>query len=572
LDTDFLLPNQLDLRLDALHVGQETLTLMVSATSNEARCPDCSAASGRVHSRYQRTLNDLPCASFPMRLYLQVRRFFCDNPACTRVTFAEQLPAVAARQARRTRRLQFRQVRTAFESGGEGGARILNDLGMPVSPDTLLRLMRQASELMVSTPRVLGVDDWAMRKGQTYGTLLVDLEQHRPVDLLPERSSKSFAQWLQDHPGVEIISRDRGGEYSEGAAQGAPDAIQVADRWHLFRNVGEVLQRLLDRYPGDLRQAAQRAALACVEQPLPPTDAESPEHGAEMTLGTVRGDGEPRPIEASETPMVESLAPKPMTSRPPTPETQRRFEQVKTLQQAGVGQRAIARRLGMSRGTVRRYLASPEAPRRTPRRQQASSVEPYRAYLARRWAEGCRDRTQLWNELTKLGYRGSYSSLWRFLSHLPSRRHRLTTHTRLVPVADHRLSARQAAWLLVRRPEELRPEEQAQCNALREINPVVALVYPLAQEFCTMLRERQAEKLDAWLDSARSSKVKELRNFATKLRSDLPAVRAALQLHWNNGQTEGQVNRLKTIKRAMYGRANFDLLRKRVLGRHGAVG
>jgi transposase len=566
LSVELLLPDAIGLRLEAFHIVNSHVAFTVSAVTPRARCPDCSSVSERIHSRYRRTIADLSCAEFVVQLLIRVRRFFCDNDACPRVTFAEALQSIAGRYARRTQRLGERQLQVAFESGGEGGARVLKGMHMPVSPDTLLRMIRKSPPSRQTTPRVLGVDDWAMRKGQTYGTILVDLERHRPIDLLPERSSDSFAKWLREHPGVEIISRDRGGDYSEGASQGAPEAIQVADRWHLFKNLGEAVQRFLDRHPSLLRQAA-RAESGTDEPPSREhgEQAEIAEIPAEIEADASSSSGDPAEAADSRPVNHPPALPSRPVEHPPTARMQQRHQQIKALQQQGWGQREIARHLRLSRATVRKSMRTDELPVRVLGRQQRSSVEPYREYLARRWAEGCHDRTQLWHELQQKGYAGSYVSVWRFLSHLPSHRRRTKDYAAR-PTAEQRLSARQAAWLLSRRNEELDLKEQAQRDRLRALDPAVETVYELAQGFCAMLRERRAEKLDDWLDRAKASGVAEMRNFAIGLVRDLAAVRAALQLPWSNGQTEGQVNRLKTVKRAMYGRANFDLLRKRVLG------
>ena len=258
--TSILLPNELQFRIDRVEKGSETIIISVTSTSEKSVCPHCQTVSGRIHSCYQRHPADLPLAGCALRLDMNIHRFFCDNDQCEAKTFAERVPDLLEPYAHRTNRLANQQRRVAFDAGGEAGARLLNTLGMPVSHDTLLRLVRSAPETEMSTPRVLGVDDWSKRKGHSYGTILVDLEAHRPVDLLPDRSAESFATWLKEHTGVEIISRDRGVEYIKGATQGAPDAIQVADRWHLLSNLGDALKRLLESKRACLKAAAEEAA------------------------------------------------------------------------------------------------------------------------------------------------------------------------------------------------------------------------------------------------------------------------------------------------------------------------
>ncbi len=232
------------------------LVLELAATCASMPCPVCEQPSSQIHSHYRRSLADLPWAGRSVRIALSVRKFFCRNTACPRRIFTERLPTVVTPYAQKTIRLTDVHRLVGFALGGEAGVRLVDRLGMPTSSRTLLRLLRQTPLPSPATPRVLGVDEWAFRRGRRFGTILVDLERHQPIDLLPDSSDASFAAWLRDHPGVTIISRDRGEIYAQGARQGAPDALQVADRWHLLKNLGEALQKLLARHTGALRQAA----------------------------------------------------------------------------------------------------------------------------------------------------------------------------------------------------------------------------------------------------------------------------------------------------------------------------
>lgn len=233
------LPDLPGLLVEQIISGDDMLTLVARLTTPAPPCPSCGQLATRIHSRYRRILHDLPVSGRTVRLSFQIRRFFCTTPTCPRKTFAERLPALARPHAQRTLRLQEVLCLIGFVLGGEAGARLATRLGMPSSPDTLLRLVCQTALPRAPTPRVLGVDDWSFLKGRTFGTLLVDLERHQPVDLLPDREGPTLTAWLLAHPGVEIVSRDRSTTYAEAIRLGAPNALQVADRWHLFvRRIG----------------------------------------------------------------------------------------------------------------------------------------------------------------------------------------------------------------------------------------------------------------------------------------------------------------------------------------------
>lgn len=507
------------------------LNIQARSTALSAVCPYCGCSSTRVHSYYTRCPRDLPCNRYRVRLVLRVRRFRCANRWCSHRTFAERLPHLVAVHAQRTVRLTDVLRAVAFVVSAETGARVTQPLQMPVSGDTLLRILRQTQVVCAETPRVLGIDDWAFRKGRRYGTLLVDLERHRPVDVLPDAQTETVAAWLRQHPGIEVVSRDRSSEYIAAITQGAPQAIQVADRWHLLKNLGEALERVLARHPKALRTAARIVY----------------EHRIEASASQIDRPGVP----VSAAPQSASR-----TYR------QMRFAEVKALAAQGYSRRWIAHHLHMHRSTVAHYLQLDELPPRVPPPQNRSSVIPYLTYLQQRWEEGGCNAKQLWHEISTQGYPGSYMSVWRALKQF---HHAGRQCQPRLPPAPPPLSPRQAMWLLVKPPEQLTAEQIIQREALCDGCAEAAMVSALAQRFGAMIRDRQVDELDRWLDDARTCGVVTLRHFADGLQRDYAAVRAALLLEWSSGQVEGQVNRLKVIKRQMYGRARFDLLRLRVL-------
>ncbi len=381
-----LLPEESQLCIDGIEKQDGVIVVSVSSTSPTGLCPCCQAISERVHSSYQRHLADLPIVGCAVCLDVTVRRFFCDNNDCELTIFAERMPALLEPYARRTDRLASQQHRVAFALGGEAGASLLAIMGMAVSPDTLLRLIRNAPEPEVTTPRVLGVDDWAKRKGHSYGTILVDLEAHRPVDLLPENSAESLDRWLKQHPGVEIISRDRGVEYIKGATNGAPDAIQVADRWHLLTNLRDALERLLESKRACLKAAAEESKQEGTErEELSSGHVERLEQSKEpMKAAEEKLDVSPKLTKAEKRKQMRQVR------------RQERYEAVKELHECGLYIREIARRLKMNWRTVSKYVKADECPMYASGRKRPSKLDPYIDYMTQRWESGCHNATQIW--------------------------------------------------------------------------------------------------------------------------------------------------------------------------------
>ena len=526
-------------RLDGVQPEPSRLVIAASAKARSAACPACGHRSRRVHGRYSRSPADLPISDRTVGLLLSVRRFRCLNSACARQTFAEPFPDLLPRYARRTDRLAVAQGRTALTVGAEPGARLLCALHMPTSSDTALRLLHRYPVPKVETPRVLGIDDWAWRKGRAWGTILIDLERRRPVDLLPDRSSAAVAAWLRAHPGVEVVARDRSTEYARAITEGAPAALQVADRWHLLHNMRQVLLRHLTSVRGRLK------ALPGAEN-LP----------ADGPRARRRSQSEQ---EASSAVWNRHLA---------------RYTEVRRLHaEDGLNILQIARLLHLSRTTVRKYLVADAFPERSRRAVPPSILAPYQQYLNARWAAGARSALGLWREVQARGYSGSSRpvSLWaqsrRTEPHPCTRQDHLGGSPEPTDAAPRRgrlPSTRRLAWLLVRDPEALEEDEAIVLAHVRQ-DTEVARLHDLARSYTRMVREKQPDALDGWLEASGASGIGAVVTFGEGLRRDYGAVRAALEEPWSSGQAEGQINRLKMLKRQMYGRAGFELLRKRVL-------
>jgi len=547
-----VLPIPRSLHVETLLLDEDGLTILASSAAPEAPCPRCGQRSDRVHRRYARTLADLPWADVAVRLRVQVRKFFCDNATCPRRIFGERLADVAAVSARRTNRQGERLTTIAFALGGEAGARLAGKLGMPVSPDTLRRLIRRDADAVVTTPTVLGVDDWASHKGLTYGTILVDRARHRPGDLLPDRSRASLATWRRAHPGVAIITRDRAGAYAEGARDGAPDAGPVADRWPLVNNLADVLEPVL-RAQGACRQAAAAAL-----RDHPPAGEQSRSPPDEVDPGKRR---HPQPEHWRD--RMDAAAEAGVARR------RANSDRVGALPAKGAPVAPIARTVGIARMTVYRYLREgpPQRKRHSVHGQQRG-LEPSESSLLRRWEGGCHTATVLWREIREQGFAHSVTNVQRFVAHLRREGPPPAGRPRTVLTPPHGPPPRQVASLIRRRPERRTDEQRASLKHLGAedpTDPTIATAVDLAAAFLIMPRRREGERLPAWLEAAEASGISERERFAPKLREDHDAVPAGLTLRHSNGQTDGQVNRLTLIKRQGYGRANFDLLRKRVL-------
>lgn len=533
--THLFFPTLSGVRVDRLWRDDATIHLAVVATRRRARCPLCQRRSKRVHSHYERTLADLPCSGHRITLHLRVRRFVCRVRWCRRKIFAERLPDLVAPFARRTTRLTDHLVRAAFDLGGGAGARHLEAEGTPVGARTLLRLVRAAPLPAAGPVWALGVDDWARRKGRSYGTILVDLDLQRVIDLLPDRTAETLAAWLRGHPEVLVVTRDRAGAYAEGIRLGAPQALQVADRFHLVKNVTDALERYLTRQHAALRRAAD------------------PSEPVSCNAGTP---GTPAPSSSREQPArrARRLA---------------RYEEVIALHALAMSDRVIAAHVGVSARTVQRWLHQGQFPERRRRSERPGQLAPFAPYLRERWEAGCHNATRLWHELREHGFRGSYTSValyvapWRGEGYRyrgqPKKRRDSASPT------EARVTPRRVCWLLLRPCDELTDDERAYLARLQVACPQAAVVAGFVAQFAAVLRQHDVEGLYAWLRWAEESGIAEMQAIARGLWLDRDAVEVAVATSWSNGQTEGQVNRLKTTKRAMYGRAKFDLLRQRIL-------
>jgi transposase len=512
--------------------------VLVRPAAAEAACPGCGQLSGRRHGGYPRRLRDVPAGGRPVVIWLAARRFRCLNPACPKVTFTEQVEGLASRFARRTPLLAGALAAVAAVLAGRAGARLAAALAMPAGRDSMIRLVMAIPEdELAAAPAILGVDDFALRKGHVYGTVLVDMQTGDVVGLLADREAATLQEWLENHPGAAVICRDRAGAYADGARAGAPDAVQAADRWHLLHNLCEKTYQAA---------AAHRASClgACPDQP--PQDGQQGQH---------QPDGQQEQEDREE---EEDRSPA-RTPRLPG-RTRQRHAEIHQLLAAGHPKTAVARILGLSAPTVARYARAASPGELTPAARE-SALDPYKPYLIRRWNDGARDARVLHAEITAQGYTGCDQQVRRFVR--PFRDLPPGTPAQAPPAIP---SARKITTWLMTSPGALAADDAAALAAVTAACPHLRQLQASIRSFCDMITGLTGRKdLDAWLAAAEASSLDQLRSFARGIRKDHAAVLNGLSLPYSSGKVEGTVCKIKMIKRRTYGRASFGLLRKLVL-------
>lgn len=496
-------------------VGDGVATLIrVRPASNGSACPGCGTRSERIHSRYQRRLADLPMAGKPVRLVVDVRRFHCDAAPCGRRIFAERFDeGILAPWARRTGRLDDIVHHLALALGGRPAAGFARRLMLPVSNDTLLRVVRRRGRARLVPPTVVGIDDWAWRRNQRYGTIICDLERRKTIALLPDREPATVGAWLSDQPQISIVARDRGGGYALAAAKALPKATQVADRWHLMENASRAF---LDAVRKSMRQIRRVLGAATINSEL---------------------------LTAAERLQYEGYL---------------RREELNTvllgLAKEGTSIKEIVRRTGLSRGLVRKVL---RGQRSDVFRVRESSLEPYLPWLEAQWAAGARNGTELWRRLMDQGFRGCL----RVVTEWATRRRRSEKVND--GVLSQVPSSRTIARLMTISRDNLSKSETITVAAIEKGVPPLVEAREIIATFQAMIRKKCLAAFEPWLERARTSL---LTSFANGIIKDQAAVRAAIVSPWSNGQTEGQITKLKLVKRQMYGRGKIDLLQARVIG------
>jgi len=531
ISLEWLLPHLAGVVVEAAGLTGSRLCIWAHARAEGAVCPRCGQPSGRVHSTYGRRLADAPVGGRQVLIRLAVRRFFCGNPDCPAVTFAEQIDGLTSRRARRTP-LQRRMLSgIALALAGRAGSRLAAVLDLTAGRTGMLRLVMALPAPEPGPVKVLGVDDFAFRRGRDYGTVLVNAETGKPVDLLRDREAETLQEWLREHPGTEVICRDRAGAYADGARNGAPEAIQVADRWHLYHNLAEHVDKAVARHRD------------CLKEPEPEQEPPAAGEAADGLQQAAAAAAQQRAADSA------------LGRR-----TRERYEQVQALRAQGKGIKPVMRQTGLAKETVRRFYraASVDELLAKTKDGRPSVLDEHKPYLHQRWNQGCTNVRQLHAELRDRGYRGSYGTVRDYVQ--PFRE--LGAAPPAVPAPP---KTREVASWILRDPDTLDDDEKAKLSQVRERCPHLDALAGHVTEFAKILTGLHGDRLEDWIAAVEADDQPDLHSFARGIRHDYDAVRNGLTLPWNSGVVEGTVNKIKMIKRQMYGRAGFPLLRKRVL-------
>lgn len=509
-------------------VEQGVLTLVLESRSKRCRCPLCHKFSYHIHSKYQRYISDLPCFGKKTLIHLTARKFYCRNAHCPQKVFTERFTTGITPHQRRTQRLTELLLSVVQQLSGRGAERLCELLHIEVSDTTLGRLLYKQPLPEPFTPKILGVDDWALKKRNRYGTILVDLECHKIIDLLRDRETATLHQWLEEHPGVQVVSRDRYTNYANAITAALPACTQVADRWHLLKNLCDGLGKLVERNHQHLKYAREKEIQRLQKARIKQANEKATSDRKVVTQNFSRRLWQ--------------------------------LQQIKRCQSEGISIKATAQLLGMSRNTVKKYLYLQEPPRRKFSIQV--NIALFDAYIRGRIEEEpAVQLMQLYKEIKQRGYNGGRTSAFAYLHAYLNRAPRFTSPR----LPDIFYLPSKVPFLLLRNKKQLGSSERKLITGLCRKCPQIKTAYGLAREFKALMEQKKGALLQQWVSKVVTSGIGELKGFAGGLLTDLAAVKNAFDLPWSNGQVEGQINKLKTIKRQMYGRASFELLRKRLL-------
>src|SRR5690348_13263482 len=533
--------------LDLEHAEDLGEVVRITARTRTAvlACRGCGVLSSQVHDRYWRGLADGGCGGRPVQVVLEVRRFCCGNPACEVATFAEQVPGLTSWYQRRTASLQALLEKVALALAGRAGSRLAAALAVAVSRFTLIRLVRALPDPEAGPVTVLGVDDVAKRKGHSYATVLMDMGSHQLIDMLPDREAGTFADWLRAHPGIEVICRDRGGAYARAAREAAPAAVQVADRFHLWQ---------------DLAEAVEKTVLACLAALSPPSPGPQDPQPAAVPAGPAGAPAEPDGLRDQHGHQRRLIA-----------RHRERYAAVQALRAGGCSIREIACRLGLARNTVLKFAQAACIDELLVKSTSRPSVlDPFKPCLNQRWNQGITSAAALHEEIRAHGWEGGILTVERYLRQFRTAdgrdrqaraRPQLTAPSAPAPPKPRHVTR----WIMTH-PDHLASDDAADLARLLDASPRLAAAAGHVRSFAGMMTRRQGLlALEDRLTAVEAGDQPGLHSFARGIRRDQHAVTAGLALTHNSGALEGKNCKIKYLKRLMYGRANFDLLRKMAL-------
>ena len=511
-------------------ISPDGITLHLHGKRKTAQCPECFKRSDSVHSCRRRRIQHLPCSGQTLWLVFSVRHWYCRNPACSRKIFAESLAPFAGSHQQSSQALQNLQRQLGLIAGGEAGKRAATAVGLRCSADTLLRRVINTPETKQSGAPHVGIDEWAWHRGHCCGMLIVNLDTHRPLVLLPGRDQRTLATWFRKYPEIQVVSRDRSGVYATAAREGAPQARQVADRWHLLKNIGDAPERMMYRHIPLIRLVASELSPKKSPDPEPSVPAASLRHPERLKQQTRK-------------------------------KRHQRWTEVMALHNKGCSFREISRITGLSRVTVSRWGRSGTFPEMSTRPPKRGLLDPWREWLKEQRESGNYNASRIWREMVARGFTGSETIVrdavakWRKGWNPP-----VTTAVRLPSVS------RVSRWLM---PWRITMDEENYASRfislMCEKEPELKIAQQLALEFYRILKTQNKSQLSSWFTRVHESGSAEFRRVAAGMEADAAAICEAISSRWSNGVVEGHVNRLKMLKRQMYGRAGFELLRQRVM-------
>lgn len=537
----FLLPAGMPFSDCSVSSSGGTLTIQASSAQHASICPVCGFLSDRRHSKYIRAVIDLPASGYQVKVFILSGKYFCDNALCYRKIFTERFSEEINPYCRRFNRCRELLSNLALELGGNKGAAISRLSSLPVSASTILRIIKRQNLPQVKlSSGIIGIDDWAFKKGNTYGTIIVDLHQNKVIDLLPDREATTVCQWLKEHPEVEVISRDRGGPYSKGAQEGAPQAIQVADRFHLLMNLGDAAKRMFQSMGKNLRElfTLYNNVNPSTEPTLEIDELKSKSEDPAVTPA--------RDINTNE-------------------ENQYRFCKVKELFSQGYNIRAISRSLHIARNTIKKYIRMDFLPKKTGSR--STNFESFQLFLLHESNRG-KLYTELYSAIVAKGFNGGYTQFCSNINELFKNNKIIPASRKIDPVVNKSWSPRSLAIMIQKEHKDLGTDDQKLLELLYSKHPEIKETQQFIHRFKKLFQLKEQGTLRIWLDDVEKS-TSFIKRFAKGIQSDFQAVNNAVITTYSNGQVEGQVNRLKNIKRRMYGKAGFELLRRMVIFKSG---